>query len=99
MVVYPTAGNYEFRDRYRRLEAARTAASRLDEHHAMTFQNRRPVRVAGHDDLETGGHWIEIQAGQIMQDINGLGANHQHFGFRQPLDPTPLVDEVNTRTP
>src|ERR1700722_12557464 len=56
-----TSRNDKFRHRDRQFESSRARTSRIHEYNAVAMLDDRLVRVAGDDDLDSGGNWIYVE--------------------------------------
>ena len=74
-----------------KLESTRARASGIDVEHTATILYRWPVRMARHNHVKSGCHGIEIQFGQIVQDVDKDFTNLKDFCFRDCLRPRAFV--------
>lgn len=64
-----------------KLESTRAGTSRIDVEHAITIFYRRLVRMARHYHVKAGRHGIDIQIGQIVQDVDEDFTDLKDFRF------------------
>src|SRR6266496_3123324 len=73
------ADDLQFGHGNRKLKSTRARASRIDVEHTVTLFYRRLVRMAGHNHLKPSRHGIEVQLGQVMQDVDKNFTNLKDF--------------------
>lgn len=70
----------QVRDGDRKIEAAWAAASWVEIEDAVAGFDARLVRVAGDDDGDAGGLWVEVEVGDGVQHVDELVVELDSFG-------------------
>ena len=79
-------------NRYRQREAARAGAARIDEKNLALLLDNGLVRVAGDDRGDAGGGGIEVELGEVVKDVNRVGADLDDVGGGEARSPrAPVV--------
>jgi hypothetical protein len=86
----PSQGDWE-------LESPRPCAAGIEIEHAVARFLLGLVTVAGDHDVESGGFGLEIEAREIVQDIDGNAGELDDFGFGEFAGPCLLVDVASDR--
>src|ERR1700735_3190032 len=81
----PSQGDWE-------LESPRPCAAGIEIEHAVSRLLLWLVTVAGGHDVESGGFGLEIEAREIVQDIDGNAGELDDFGFGEFARPPVLID-------
>ena len=76
----------------REREAARTRAPGVEEEHPLADLGAGTVRVAAHHGREARRGGIEIELGEVVQQVEGQRSDLGHLGRRERVGPRAPVD-------
>lgn len=85
LAMYSAVFNQQLADCDRQLESSWSSAARIEVKNSIAALVIGNVTVPRYNNVNSSGSRLQVECGQIVQDINRNAADFEQFRFRQRL--------------